>query len=83
LTHQISLSIRIINFQVSVQLVEHWGQNNNKVALKFYFLFLKVALSQKGLMSTSFLQMDESNHFPELEFGFFYSNWLKSCQIRT
>ena len=31
-------------------------------------LFLKVAFSQKGLMHSSFLQTDEPNYFPELEF---------------
>ena len=34
--------------------------------------FLKVAFSQKGLMRLSFLQTDEPNYFPELEFGFFF-----------
>ena len=29
---------------------------------------LKVAFSQKGLMRLSFLQTDEPNYFPELEF---------------
>ena len=31
-------------------------------------LLLKVAFSQKGLMRSSFLQTDEPNYFPELEF---------------
>ena len=45
---------------------------------------LKVAFSQKGLMRYSFLQTDKPNHFPKLEFWFFFhSKWLKSCQIRT
>ena len=29
---------------------------------------LKVAFSQKGLMRSSFLQTDEPDYFPELEF---------------
>ena len=29
---------------------------------------VKVAFSQKGLMRSSFLQIDEPNYFPELEF---------------
>ena len=46
--------------------------------------YLKVAFIQKGLMRLSFLQTDEPNYFPELEFWFFFhSKWLKSCQIRT
>ena len=45
---------------------------------------LKVAFSQKGQMCLSFLQTDEPNYSPELEFDFFFhSKWLKSCQIRT
>ena len=35
--------------------------------------FVKVAFSQKGLMRSSFLQTDEPNYFPELEFWFFFS----------
>ena len=31
-------------------------------------VLLKVAFSQKGLMRLSFLQIDEPNYFPELEF---------------
>ena len=37
---------------------------------------LKVAFIQKGLMRLLFLQTDEPNYYPELE-------WLKSCQMRT
>ena len=48
-----------------------------------HVLFLKVALIQKGLMRFSFLQTDEPKYFPELEFDFFHSKWLKSCQIRN
>ena len=33
---------------------------------------IKVAFSQKGLMRLSFLQTDEPNYFPELDF-FFHS----------
>ena len=45
---------------------------------------LKVAFSQKGLMSSSFLQADEPNYFAELEFCFlFHSEWLKFFQKRT
>ena len=45
---------------------------------------LKVAFIQEGLMRLSFLQTDEPNYFPELEFWVtFHSIWLKSCQIRT
>ena len=48
------------------------------------WIFLKVALSQKGLMRLSFLQADKSHYFPELEFWIsFHSRWLKSCQRRT
>jgi hypothetical protein len=35
-------------------------------------LKLKVAFSQKGLLGSSFLQADEPNYFPELEFRFFF-----------
>ena len=43
-----------------------------------------MAFSQKGLMRSSFLQTEDPNYFPELEFWFFFhSKWLKSCQIRT
>ena len=52
-----------------------WGNPQTK---------LKVAFSQKGLMRSSFLQVDKPDYFPELEFWFlFHSKWLKSCQIRT
>ena len=44
----------------------------------------KVAFSQKGLIRLSFHQIEKSDHFPELEFGFFFhSKWLKLCKIRT
>jgi len=39
--------------------------------LKIAWTQLKVAFSQKGMMRSSFLQTDEPNHFPELEFCFF------------
>ena len=42
---------------------------------------VKVSFIQKGLVNLSFLQTDEPNYFPELKF--FFSKWLKSCQIRT
>ena len=48
-----------------------------------YFVFLKMAFFQRGLMRLWFLQADKPNYFPELEFWIsFHSKWLKSCQIR-
>ena len=44
---------------------------------------VKVAFIQKGLMHLSFLQTDEPNYFPGLEFRFFHSKWPISCQKRT
>ena len=49
-----------------------------KNVLRAFVVLLKVAFSQKGLMHLSFLQTDELNYFPELEFNFFFhSKWLK------
>ena len=41
----------------------------------FLLIHLKVALIQKGLVDLSFLQADEPNYFPIL--NFFHSKWLK------
>ena len=39
--------------------------------MKQTLFLLKVTFSQKGLMRSSFLQTNELNYFPELEFYFF------------
>ena len=58
-------------------------KKSNEIVVNIY-LFLKVALSQKGLRHSSFLQTGKPNYFPELKFWILFpSKWLKSCQKRT
>ena len=55
------------------------------LVLRVFVVLLKVASSQKGLMRSSFVQTNELNYFPELEFHFFFfhSKWLKSCALNA
>ena len=65
----------LISFLLPLKSINVSGCTSIKKSLKFevwiYFFeerLLKVAFIQKELMRLSFLQTDEPNYFPELEF---------------